>query len=298
MFTLHKPRREDGRPPIWEVPYVMAKHYPPSAELETWPPATQMRRTAMIPCPKNIINPPSVLPPFIVLRDGHCLSRHNQAALLAAIDALFALQPVDHERDDTKAITRADTPSLHLGVWEHYSMHPIVSRDTRSQTPEVLLAIRRFMELFKRVVCPLLQNAMETHYPEVWKLQKRYVGRLAASPQALKQLQGARADDQPPRSRSVSEDNAMGRPRASLFLRRYQGGRESDIALRQAGRRLDTDLDDGSRQFQERRHVVPAAETTRSVWTRPGTGSAHQCACSRCRALQWPSRRFDDVYIA
>jgi hypothetical protein len=119
-----------------------------------------------IPTPGN---PLPTHPPFLVARFDQVINKSVQQRLLNAWDDLLHAGIRFPHADEH----RSTTPALHLGIWETYRKHPIVTAATTHQSVEAIAAMDRFLYLIGHLVAPKLKNLLKTNYPNQYERQMR-----------------------------------------------------------------------------------------------------------------------------
>lgn len=154
-----------------KVRTTVRKEYPDSQHPENYP---------VLPSnPDGILltpTPPSTLvsdpqhPPYMILRLISIVSERTQSELLAAWDQVKATSPKIYIKDDD---ARSITPAYHFGIWEVTSRVPHVTRETRDQTANAILAIDKLLRLIKAQVLPKIISMMKEYLPVQWAHQQR-----------------------------------------------------------------------------------------------------------------------------
>jgi len=109
-------------------------------------------------------------PPYLAVRFHDVLKIPAQEVLLIAWDSLNSLkvQYPKVEPQRSKA-----SPALHLGVWETYRLLPIVTANSRHQSPDVIVAMDKFLSLVGELITPKLGNLLERYFPRQYLRQER-----------------------------------------------------------------------------------------------------------------------------
>lgn len=71
-------------------------------------------------------------------------------------------------------LNRSSSPALHLGVWSLSNPSPIITSDTRNQSPAAIKAIRHFLQAIAKLIAPKLKMLLRHYAPEVWERQQRW----------------------------------------------------------------------------------------------------------------------------
>jgi hypothetical protein len=109
--------------------------------------------------------------PYLAARFHDVLKRPEQTALVAAWDALNALD-VKYPKPEPQ---RSKVPALHVGIWENYRLLPIISSDAQDQAPDVIIAMDIFLSLVGKFIAPRLGNLLYRYFPQQYFRQERCV---------------------------------------------------------------------------------------------------------------------------
>jgi hypothetical protein len=128
----------------------------------------------MVPTPKDIQSLDPDHPPFLVLRHDSIISPKKLSEILAAWDFVQSTSPKHH----IKRENRSATPGYHWGIWEITLDHPCITRESREQSKEAILAIDQLLGLVKELVVPKIIKMTKEYLPVQWTHQERYINFL------------------------------------------------------------------------------------------------------------------------
>jgi len=64
---------------------------------------------------------------------------------------------------------------MHLGTWEIYRRHPVITLESRDQSPAAINAIDKVLLLIVDFIAPKVRNLLRQYAPRQWYRQQRYV---------------------------------------------------------------------------------------------------------------------------
>jgi len=138
-----------------------------------------------IPTPAPTLALDSDHPPYLMLRLVTIVSKRKQLELLAAWDRLKATSPRHYIKSEE---ARSATPAYHFGIWEVTARAPYITRESKDQTAEAVVAIDNLLGLVKEQVVPKIISMMKEYLPVQWKHQERWVNMKSPPSQPAKYL--------------------------------------------------------------------------------------------------------------
>ena len=96
----------------------------------------------------------------------------NAKANKEVTDAWSTLNTFHLSSSETR-LSRSCSQQAHVGVWEQYSSFPMVTLDSKSQTPEACAALDRFLMVIGQLVVPRLMNLLYRHDHQNWMQQQK-----------------------------------------------------------------------------------------------------------------------------
>jgi hypothetical protein len=123
-----------------------------------------------VPTPKYKLSLDPDHPPYLILRLDLIVSVKKQWALLAAWDQVQAASPQHYIKREQ---ARSTTPAYHWGIWEVTAPAPYITRESKDQTAEAILAIDKLLGLVKELMVPKIIQMMKEYLPVQWKHQER-----------------------------------------------------------------------------------------------------------------------------
>lgn len=103
-------------------------------------------------------------PPYLMLRHGSIVSPKKQSELLAAWDRVKATSPRHYK---TREEARSATFAYHWVFWEVTTLGPYISRESRQQTEEAILASDRLPGMVKEANVHQAARRFSTTLPTV-----------------------------------------------------------------------------------------------------------------------------------
>ena len=147
------------------------KEYPDAQHLENLMVVPSMPDGILrVPTPASTLVSDPNHPPYLMLRLVSIVSERKQSELLAAWDQVQATSPRHYIKREE---ARSATPAYHFGVWEVTARAPYITRETKDQTADAILAIDKLLKLVKEQVVPKIISMMKEYLPVQWKHQER-----------------------------------------------------------------------------------------------------------------------------
>ena len=145
--------------------------YPDAADPENLPVVPSMPGGILrVPTPAATLALDADHPPYLMLRLVSIVSPRKQLELLAAWDRLKATSPRHYIKSEE---ARSATPAYHFGTWEVTARAPYITRESKDQTADAILAIDNLLGLVKEQVIPKIISMMKEYLPVQWKHQER-----------------------------------------------------------------------------------------------------------------------------
>lgn len=123
---------------------------------------------------KPLRRPRPLHPPFMAGRFCCVITKRGQKAIIKAWDHIQSLgvKQVKHYTSRSEA-NRSSTPAYHFGIWQVQQPRPVVTRETRLQTPAGLKAIDSLMSAVQRFVAPKILALLWRYAPKQLNRQRR-----------------------------------------------------------------------------------------------------------------------------
>lgn len=152
---------------------TVLEQYPDARHPENLPAAPSMPDGILcVPTPaSHLVSDPNH-PPYLMLRLVSIVSIWKQSELLAAWDQVKATSPRHYIKSEE---ARSATPAYHFGVWEVTARAPYITRESKDQKANAILAIDRLLRLVKEQVVLKIISMMKEYLPIQWHHQERYV---------------------------------------------------------------------------------------------------------------------------
>ncbi|KAH7917490.1 hypothetical protein BV22DRAFT_1135365 [Leucogyrophana mollusca] len=119
----------------------------------------------LVPTPLSTTNLPTDHPQYLAMRFDKVISPRIINNFIFAWDTLQATD-VKHLLKQDKNRCKKNIPAFHFGIWEKYSHGPILSSETRNQTPQTIAAIDVFLALVGRFVAPRVLSFLQSYFPQ------------------------------------------------------------------------------------------------------------------------------------
>jgi hypothetical protein len=150
---------------------TVSKEYPDAQHPENLPVVPSLPHGILhVPTPKPELDSDPDHPPYMILRLVSIVPEWVQLALLDAWDQVKATSPRHYIKSEE---ARSATPAYHFGIWEVTALAPYITRESKDQTANAILAIDKLLRLVKELVVPKMISMIKEYLPVQWKHQER-----------------------------------------------------------------------------------------------------------------------------